>query len=252
MRQIWRACYGIYAWSLLVITVVMTTTAILVVPGLARRRAIARGSARNLFRLTGIGLQVSGDTLEHNEPVVVVSNHASYLDGIILTAALPAQFSFLVKREMRAFPVAGLLLRRLGTQFVERFDFRRGAADARRIIRIAGEGQALAAFPEGTFRQEPGLGQFYSGAFSAAVRNHRAIVPVTLLGSRHILPADKLLPRRGSIQLVVHPAIPINPATPDREEITRVRELARTRILSALDEPDLDFRLSAAPRATAR
>lgn len=247
MNRFLRLFYGAYAWTMLLLVVLVTTTLLLFVPGLDRRRAMARRSARLLFRLTGINLLVRGAELAHDKPVVVVSNHASYLDGIILTAALPPQFSFLVKREMRTVPVAGLMLRRLGTEFVERFDFRRGAADARRIIRTAASGQALAAFPESTFRQEPGLGQFYSGAFSAAVRNGLPVVPITLRGSRDILPADNLLPRRGNIELVVHPTIPVNTTSSDRQEIARVRDLARARILSALNEPDLDFRLPVTP-----
>jgi len=247
MRRILRGIYGLYAWAVLLICVVLTTTLLIFVPGLGSRRRIARFSARLLFRACGIGLKISGDVAVIEKSCVVVSNHASYLDGIILTAALPPHFSFLVKREMKSVPVASLLLRRLGTEFVERFDFRRGATDARRIIRTAGGGQGLAAFPEGTFRQEPGLGRFYSGAFSAAVRSGMPVVPITVLGSRHILPANQMLPVPGNLHLIVHPAIPTKKSAVDRDAVFRVRDLARERILSALGEVNLDFRLPATP-----
>ena len=245
MTRILTAIYGLYAWAALVVCILLTSTLMIFVPGLKRRRQIARFAARQLFRVTAVKLTVSGVTLDETTPSVVVSNHASYLDGIILTAALPANFSFLVKREMNNFPVAGFLLRRIGTEFVERFDSRRSAADARRFIRTAGSGQSLAAFPEGTFRREAGLGLFYAGAFTAAVRGGMPVVPITVLGSRHILPADKRLPVPGALDVIVHPAIMPNEADSSRAEIVRIRDLARSRILSALREPQLDFRLSA-------
>ena len=99
---------------------------------------------------------------------VVVCNHASYLDGIVLTAALPARFGFVIKREMSAVPLAGAVLRRLGSEFVERFNRHRGASDARRVLRNAGQGHSLVFFPEGTFTVTPGLLKFHSGAFVSA------------------------------------------------------------------------------------
>lgn len=243
MRLLLRVAYGAYAWLLLVMTVLVATILLLLIPGLRRRRQVARQSARVLFRLAGIEIEVSGATLNPIAPAVVVSNHASYLDGIILTAVLPPSFSFMVKREMRKFPVAGLLLRRLGTEFVNRVDSHRGATDARRIIRAAGAGQGLAVFPEGTFRREPGLGQFYSGAFAAAVRSTIPVIPITIRGSRQILPAGKHLPIPGKLDIIVHPSIlPANPDSP-RTEAPRIRDLARASILSALPEPALNFRL---------
>ena len=242
MANILTGLYGLYAWVLLIACVLLTTLLLILVPGLRRRRHVARLCARLLFRLAGIKMEISGAPLDPEKPSVVVSNHASYLDGIILTAALPANFSFLVKREMMSVPIGSLLLRRLGTEFVERFDSRRGATDTRRIMRTAGTGQGLAAFPEGTFRQEPGLGHFYSGAFSAAVHGGLPIIPLTILGSRKILPAEKRLPVPGALKIVVHPAIACE-AGAGREEVLRIRDAARAHILSVLPEPDLNIKL---------
>lgn len=249
MSRLVSGIYGIYTWLLLLATVLLTTALLLFVPGVQRRRQVAKFNARLLFRLAGIKIKISGEPLNQSLSSVVVSNHASYLDGIILTAVLPANFSFLVKREMNSVPVAGLLLRQLGTEFVDRFDSRRGATDARRIIRTAGTGQGLAAFPEGTFRLEPGLGLFYSGAFTAALRSGMPVVPISLLGSRAILPANKYLPVPGQLEVIVHPAIMPGERESGRDEVLRIRDLARASILSGLTEPALDFRLSAPKRA---
>ncbi len=95
---------------------------------------------------------------------VVVANHASYLDGLVFTAALPPRFGFVIKREMESVPLAGALLRRLGSEFVERFNRHRGGADARRVLRTAVSGNSLVFFPEGTFDERPGLGEVSRGS----------------------------------------------------------------------------------------
>ena len=89
------------------------------------------------------------------DPCVVVANHASYIDGIVAMAALPPDFTFVIKKEMVRVPLASLLLRRLGSAFVERFDRHKGASDARRVWKLAATGQSLVFFPEGTFDGTP-------------------------------------------------------------------------------------------------
>lgn len=238
-----RGAYGLYALTALGLAVSVTLIIILFLPRLDTRRRVARFSARAVFAATGMRVDVRGDPLPDGA-CVVVANHASYLDGIVLFAILPPEFSFMIKREMNATPIASALLRRLGMQFVERFNSSRGAVDTRRLIRSAQAGERLAAFPEGTFRSQPGLGRFYDGAFRAAVAAGRDVVPVTIIGSRQILPAHRRLPARGAIEIVFHAPLTVA-AGGTRDEVARVRDLARQAIASALDEPALDFKIPA-------
>ena len=125
----------------------------------------------------------------------MVANHASYLDGVVMTAALPPRFGFVIKREMNGVPFAGLLLRRIGSEFVERFNRHKGASDARRVLRTAASGHSLVFFPEGTFTSEVGLGKFHTGAFAIAARADCPVVPAVILGTRRNMPATRILPR---------------------------------------------------------
>jgi len=165
-----RLAYAL--WTALAFLGVGLTALLLlaVLPDVARRRAAARAAARTFLRLAAMPLTVRFP--EHIPPgqCVVVCNHASYLDGIVLTAALPPRFGFVIKREMAAVPLAGAVLRRLGSEFVERFNRQRGAADARRVLRNASNGHSLVFFPEGTFTRTPGLLKFHTGAFATAAR----------------------------------------------------------------------------------
>jgi 1-acyl-sn-glycerol-3-phosphate acyltransferase len=238
LRQIGRAIWGIYLWFAFLLVACTTTVLVAVVPGLTARRAIARTAARGIFALTGIPLTVTEIGRLPSECCVVVANHASYLDGVVLTAALPARFSFVIKREMTRMPIAHLLLRRLGSEFVERSDRHRGARDARRILRKAHKGDALAFFPEGTFSAAPGLGRFRSGAFAAAARAGLPVVPVVIRGTRSILPAKQWLPSYGAIEVLI--AQTVDPAPPDQRNATgRLLAAARSRMLEHLGEPDL-------------
>jgi 1-acyl-sn-glycerol-3-phosphate acyltransferase len=169
---------------------------------------------------------------------VVVSNHASYLDGIVFTAALPARFAFVIKREMNAVPLAGLLLRRLGSHFVERFNRHRGATDARRVLRDAINGGSLAFFPEGTFTHTPGLLKFHTGAFTTALRAGCPVVPATVRGTRVALPPSGGLPHPGRIEVRILPPISLDAATTE-DLALELRDQAREAILNDLGEPDL-------------
>jgi len=233
-----RWLYGVYSIVLFLTLGLCTLLLLLAVPGMLRRRTVARGMARTFFTLAGMPLTVKGlDRLPQGQ-CVVVSNHASYLDGVVFTAALPARFAFVIKREMSGVPLAGLLLRRLGSHFVERFNRHRGAADARRVLRDAISGNSLAFFPEGTFTPTPGLLKFHTGAFTTAIRAGCPIVPATVRGTRVALSPSGGLPRPQRIEVRILDPIPAPPSAHDDAAI-EFRDLARGMILAELGEPDL-------------
>ena len=100
----------------------------LFVPGARRRRRIASTFSRGFLCAARIPFTVLGRDRLPQGPCVVVANHASYIDGLVAIAALPPDFAFVIKKEMVRVPLAGLLLRRLGSEFVERFNRHKGAS----------------------------------------------------------------------------------------------------------------------------
>jgi 1-acyl-sn-glycerol-3-phosphate acyltransferase len=231
------ALYGIYAWAVFGICVLAAIIFTLVLPGLDRRRRWVTVCAWLPFRLAGITTRVRG--LEKIPPgdCVVVANHASYLDGVLLQGYLPPRFSYVIKGEMGRVPIVSFLLRRIGSKFVERFDASGSARDARQLLKAATAGESLAFFPEGTFVAEPGLGRFRAGAFAAAIKAGVPVVPVVISGSRKILPAEALLPRRGHMRIDI--LNPIDRSDQAYGDSRKLAEAARRRILAVLDEPDL-------------
>jgi 1-acyl-sn-glycerol-3-phosphate acyltransferase len=232
--------YGIYAVLAFLVLGSIALVLVTLVPGLGitSRRAIAHHAARSFFYAAGLRVRVLGEDQLPATPCVVVANHASYIDGVVLKAFLPARFSFVIKKEVTKVPLAGLLLRRIGSEFVDRFNRHAGAMDARRLIKAADAGQALAFFPEGTFVERPGVGKFHTGAFAIAARVGVPVVPVAIRGTRYVLPSGRFLPRFGRIEIDILPALPA-PAAADPSSVHTVRDQARERIVAAVDEPDL-------------
>jgi 1-acyl-sn-glycerol-3-phosphate acyltransferase len=210
---------------------------LLVTPGLERRRAAARRAGRTFLWLAAMPLKVKHEERIPAGQCVVVCNHASYLDGPVLTAALPPRFAFVIKREMSAVPLAALVLRRLGSVFVER-NRTQVSADARRLLRNAAQGNSLVFFPEGTFDPRPGVHKFHAGAFASAVRAGCPVVPAVLRGTRRALWPGGALPLPGPLELEI--LTPITPAAEAAgEAVPALRDAARAAILAALGEPDL-------------
>jgi 1-acyl-sn-glycerol-3-phosphate acyltransferase len=232
-RKVADAVYGIYAWLALLAIALPVAVAFVVTPGVLRRRWLGHHAAALFLAVIGSRPRIHGRPVEG--PCVVIANHSSYLDGIILTAALPPRFSFLIKHEMARIPVAGFVLRGLGSQFVDRESAGHRHRTARRLITTAATGNAFAVFPEGTFGREPGLGPFQLGAFVAARRARTAVVPVAITGARHKLPAGSWLPAPGPITVWIGAAIESH----DYPDTRTLAAATRARILARLGEPDV-------------
>lgn len=235
-RLPFRLLYAGFAWFILLFVVIPVAAGCLLLPGLERRRGMARWGAATTLRMIGSGVGIHGEPLKDTDVAVVVANHQSYLDGIILTAVLPPHYTFLIKREMENVPIAGFVLSRLGSQFVDRSGPRQRLRSARQLVQSARQGRALAVFPEGTFDGRPGLKPFRTGAFRAAWKSQRTVVPIVITGARSKLPADSWLPRPGPLSVDFCPRLEAR----DFPDETALMQAARSAILERLGEPDLD------------
>lgn len=237
VTRLFEAIWGLYAWIVFLICVLVALIVVTFVPSLAARRWITVGAARAAFVLTATPVDVRGLANLPDGHSVVVANHASYVDGPLLKGYLPARFSFVIKGEMQNVPVVHFLLRRSGSRFVDRFTAAGSARDARRIVKAAQDGQSLAFFPEGTFVEEPGVGRFRPGAFVAATRGEMPVVPIAISGTRDMMPSGNMLPRPRRLTIDILEPIPTSHAAfSDHRELAQE---ARRRVLAVLGEPDL-------------
>lgn len=242
LKTLWRRTveflYASYAWMVFYAMAITTWSLVAIIPGLTRRRSIIKIIARSAVKLVGISLSVSGlDRLPEGRTCVLVSNHASYLDGIMLAAALPPTFCYVAKRDLKGSFIPLLFLRRIDARFVERFDMESGLDDARYISDSVRKGDSLAFFPEGTFYRMPGLLPFYMGAFVSSAGAGVPLVPVVIRGTRSILRADSWFPRRGPVKVTI--CEPIMPKGSDWAAAIELRDAVRAEMLRHCGEPDL-------------
>jgi 1-acyl-sn-glycerol-3-phosphate acyltransferase len=237
MRLITKLLYGFYAAGLFMAVTLLAILVMALLPGLSRRRRVAQAGARAFLRLAGMPLTVEGLERLPAGPCIVVANHASYIDGLVFTAALPPRFGFVIKREMASVPLAGFLLNRIGSQFMARDKAGQTTMDARRVMRSAESGHSMVFFPEGTFSEDPGLLRFHLGAFATAQRAGCPVVPAIIQGSRVALSPRGVLPHPARLRIeILEPVIPT--ALDGNEAVAALCRQARNAILGKLQEPD--------------
>jgi 1-acyl-sn-glycerol-3-phosphate acyltransferase len=230
--------YALYAWPVFVVIGVLTGVLVVFAPLQSWRNRIARIGARLLFRASFTPLIVHGrEHLDYERPQVVVANHASYLDGFALTAALDIPFHFIVKGELsRSLPIR-LILQRFGVEFIDRFNPHKSARDVRRMAHRARNGNTLLFFAEGTFITFPGLQPFRMGAFVTAARSGRPVVPIGIKGTREMVRGSNWFPLRGQVTVTIRP--PILPTGESWQDALTLRDAVRREIAACCGEPDL-------------
>lgn len=209
-------------------------------PTLRVRRAIGRACVRCALFCLGIPFRVSGHVHLPQQPCIAVSNHASYLDGLVLTAALPARFTFVVQDGAAHWPYIGLVIKRMGVSFVNRTSAREAALQTRSLIRRLQSGESLAVFAEGTFQPDPGLLPFKSGAFVMAARAGVPVMPVAIRGTRGIFGGHSRALHWGRIEIEFMPALTAD--GDDKAAALRLRDAVRARVLTACGEGDAGAR----------
>src|SRR5512132_2738914 len=131
----------------------------------------ARGWARTLLALAGISVRVlHPERLDPGRSFVVVANHESFCDILVLLANLPMQVRFLAKRSVFRVPVLGWSIAAAGFIPVDREDRSRGTETVEAALRRLSGGRSVVIFPEETRTRTGDLLPFKRGAARADVR----------------------------------------------------------------------------------
>lgn len=152
---------------------------------------LVREWTRQMLAILGVGLQVRG-TPPARGPLLVVANHISWLDILVMNAARPAHF--VSKADVKAWPVIGALVTGAGTLYIERESRRDAMRVVHRMAEHLREGDLLAVFPEGTTGDGLTLLPFHANLIQAAIAAEAPVQPVGLSyvdpasGQRHPAP----------------------------------------------------------------
>jgi 1-acyl-sn-glycerol-3-phosphate acyltransferase len=190
----------------------------------------ARTWSRWILRTTGVRVQVTGlDRLVPGRTYVFVSNHQSIYDIPILFWSLPYQLRIIAKESLGNFPFLGWHLRRTGHMLVDRRRPDR-AAIFEWASRLTSRGLSLIVFPEGTRSADGRVARFKGGSFLLALEAGLPVVPLSVIGSRHVMLKGRLATYPGDVRLVVHAPIDTSglAGTDPKEFAERVRQVIQS------------------------
>ena len=227
--------YAGWWWSVIGVLGAVTWLAVLALPRRSWRSAFMRFMSRAVLWLAGIPLDVSGADRLAADHRVIVANHSSYFDAIVMSAVLRGEPVFVAKQELSGQRIAGPFLRRLGAQFAERTAAEAGLKEVEAFKDVVRGGGQLVFFPEATFFRIPGLLPFRLGAFSVAAAANAEVLPIAITGTRSILRGEQWFPRRGSVNVKV--LEPLTPGGQDFADAVQLRDKARAVILAHCGEP---------------
>ncbi len=168
------------------------------------RTAIIHGWGKGLLRILGIRLVVHGAENLGPAPRIVVFNHVSLLDLMVLTAMWPEHCTVLYKREFHRIPVLGRAMR--AALFIPVDRGNREAAQrsiAAATAKVREEGWSILIAPEGTRSRQGGLQPFKMGPFHLAIQTRAPVVPMIFRGIDQVLPMGRLVPRTGAVRVDV-------------------------------------------------
>lgn len=235
-RTVGALAYAAWWWTVIASAAAIGWPAVMLLPRLEWRWAVMRALSRAALACLGVPLTRTGVALPSGNAVVVF-NHSSYADALVVAAVLPGAPAFLAKREFARQFLAGPFLRRLGALFVERFDMAGSVSDASAAGSATGQGRVLVVFPEGTFTRRAGLTDFYLGAFKIATDAGLSVFPGAIRGTRSMLRSDQWLPRWSRVS--IHIDAPIRATGSDFAAVVQLRDAVRGVILRHCGEPDL-------------
>lgn len=241
--------YQIYAWLVFVPLVVVLTLlfsaltvlfSMLVNPRFASRY-FAVTWARLVAWLTPIAVTVTGtEHADRQHTYVVVCNHQSQYDIPVVYGWLDLDLKWVMKQELRRIPGIGIGCEKAGHIFIDRSNPRSARAAVMTALERLGDGVGILFFAEGTRSDDGRLLPFKKGAFRLAIEQQLPLLPVTLSGTRDVLPARSLKLFPGRCRMHIHPPIDTTGLTPSEIDmlIDRTRRLIESRLPAELRAGD--------------
>ncbi len=169
---------------------------------------VARTGVRLAFWLSGVRVKLVHPEYAQQYPTAVfVANHVSNIDPPALFMVLP-RIVVILKKQLRKIPLLGYVMALGGFIYVDRQDRDSRGKALQQAVAALRQGISLLIFPEGTRSRDGRLLPFRPGPFTMAIEAQAAIVPITVHGTRELMPKGRSAILPGEITLVFHPPIP--------------------------------------------
>lgn len=166
------------------------------------------------------------ENIDKRQSYVIVSNHQSDYDIFVLYGWLGVDFRWVMKQELRKIPGLGIGCEKIGHIFIDRKDRKRALEAINTAKSSIVNGTSVIFFPEGTRSMDSKLGTFKRGAFKMALDLGIPVLPVTIIGTREILPPRTINLLPGRAGMIIHKPIDISGYSNDNlnELVKRTRD----------------------------
>lgn len=203
------------------------------VAGLLSRTGNLAFSISKLWAYTMLAVSLVRTQIKNKEKIqkgtsyIIISNHQSLYDIISLVTTLGIQYRWFIKKEVLKIPIFGYALYASRNIFIDRSNTERAIESINRGIKRLPKGASVMVFAEGTRSPDGKIHEFKKGGFMVAVAHKMPILPVTVNGSRRVMPKGSLVFKPGKIQVVVGDPIDTSGYTADTvdELINKTRQI---------------------------
>jgi 1-acyl-sn-glycerol-3-phosphate acyltransferase len=245
LDRLFRRIYSFYKWFVVLPVLGVSTfvcgMSVVALVWFVRPKTLARIFARSWARINSWAtpMLVSVHGRHHIDPAqsyVVVCNHQSQYDIFMLYGWLDIDFKWVMKQELRNIPVIGIACDKLGHIYVDRSNREAALASIEAAKTRVVDGTSVLFFPEGTRSRDGRLKPFKKGAFYFALDLQLPLLPITINGTRQILPSDTLDLFPGRATMTIHAPVGIEGYR--RDNIDKLAAAVRDRIVSGLEHQE--------------
>jgi len=235
MKTFGKILYQPYKWLIYIPLLAVSTVGFgvfAIVLSFFNKRLSSQIGGAGWARLNGMAIpmkvKIAGkEHIRKNQSYVIVANHQSFVDILIMYGWLGLDIRWVMKAELRKTPVLGIACKRVGHIFVNRSNTKESLESINQAKKDIVNGTSVIFFPEGTRSRTGELGKFKKGAFRLALDLNLPILPVTIRGAREILPPGGIDLKPGTAQMIIHPPVEINQYSEENlmELMDRVRDI---------------------------
>lgn len=186
----------------------------------------ASGWARILLKLSGCRVTVKGSENIPNGNFLIIGNHQSNFDILVVIANIPKLIGFIAKKELSYIPVFSFWMKQIGCLIIDRKNMKKASITISEGAARIMQGQSLVVFPEGHRSKSPVMAHFKPGSLKLASLSGATILPVTISGSYKAM-EEKGLIKPADIKFTIHKPIDYSKLTEGGRE-SLLKDLEKT------------------------
>jgi 1-acyl-sn-glycerol-3-phosphate acyltransferase len=242
MKRIFYLLYQLYKWfiylPILAITTAVSATLVLILMFFLDAGTVSRLCGTPWARILSYAIPMlvtrrGRENIRKQQSYVIVSNHQSQCDIMVIYGWMGVDFKWVMKQELRKVPFIGIACEKLGHIFIDRSNRNAALASLNAARERIVNGTSVFFFPEGTRNPTGEPLPFKKGAFRMALDLGLPILPITITGTREILPTRTRDLFPGRAEMIIHP--PIEVTGHGEADLGKLMDTARAVIQSGLE-----------------